>query len=78
MSTMTDQVTDFTARTQEAVTSAVQTWVDTVQSLAGQAALPYAESVVDGCFDVAQQVLDAQRRFARAAIAAGVQAAAKN
>jgi hypothetical protein len=79
MSTATDQLTDFTTRTQEAVTSAVRTWADTVQSLTGnladgRVALPDAQAFVARYFEVAQQVLDTQRRFAETVVAAGTQA----
>lgn len=79
MSTATDQLTEFTVRTQEAVSSAVRTWADTVQSLTGnladgRVALPDAQAIVSRYFDVAQQVLDTQRRFAETLVAAGAQA----
>jgi hypothetical protein len=80
MSTATDQLSEFTSRTQEAVTSAVRTWAETVQSLTGNlaegrvAGLPDAQSFVARYFDVAQQVLDTQRRFAETVVAAGTQA----
>jgi hypothetical protein len=80
MSTATDQLSEFTSRTQEAVTSAVRTWAETVQSLTGNladgrvAGLPDARDFVARYFDVAQQVLDTQRRFAETVVAAGTQA----
>jgi hypothetical protein len=80
MSTATDQLSEFTSRTQEAVTSAVRTWAETVQSLTGNladgrvAGLPDAQALVSRYFDVAQQVLDTQRRFAETVVAAGAQA----
>jgi hypothetical protein len=79
MSTATDQLSEFTSRTQDAVTSAVRTWAETVQSLTGnladgRVALPDARAFVSRYFDVAQQVLDTQRRFAETVVAAGAQA----
>jgi hypothetical protein len=79
MSTATDQLTEFATRTQEAVTSAVRTWADTVGTLTGnltdtRTALPDAKTVVARYFDVAQQVLDTQRFFAESLVAAGAQA----
>src|SRR5262245_16140974 len=79
MSTATDQLSELTSRTQEAVTSAVRTWAETVQSLTGtltdrRVALPDAQALVTRYFDVAQQVLDTQRRFAETVVAAGTQA----
>lgn len=78
MTATTDQFADIATRTQEAVTTAVRTWVDTVQSVTGnfaQPALPDAKVVVDRYFDFAQQVLDNQRTFAQTVLAAGTQAA---
>jgi hypothetical protein len=79
MSTPTDQLSEFTTRAQEAVTSAVRTWAETVQSMTGNLAegrvgLPDARTFVTRYFDVAQQVLDTQRRFAETVVAAGTQA----
>ncbi|HZG89351.1 MAG TPA: hypothetical protein VEZ42_03970 [Pseudonocardia sp.] len=79
MSTTTDQFTEFTARTQEVVTTAVRTWADTVQQLTdvsgSPAGVPDAAVFVDRYFDVAQQVLDTQRRLALTVLSAGTQAA---
>ena len=79
MSTATDPFTAITSRTQEAVNTAVRTWAETVQSLTGtlaegRVALPDAQGFVTRYFDVAQQVLDTQRRFAETVVAAGTQA----
>jgi hypothetical protein len=80
MTTATDQFTEFAGRTQDAVTTAVRTWADTVQSVTtgltgGQPALPDAHVVVERYFDFAQQVLDNQRAFAATLIDAGTKAA---
>ena len=76
MSTLTDQFTEFTTRTQDAVTGAVRTWADTVQSLTGgQPKLPDAHAAADRYFDLAQQVLDGQRAVVRTILDAGSKAA---
>ncbi len=70
MTAPTDQFVDIANRSQEAVTTAVRTWADTVQSFAGnltagQAQLPDPQSVVDTYFDFAEKVLANQREFAQ-------------
>jgi hypothetical protein len=80
MTAPTDQFVEIANRTQEAVTTAVRTWADTVQSVAGgfaggRPALPDAHVAVDRYFDFAHQVLDNQRRFAQSVLTAGTQAA---
>jgi hypothetical protein len=77
MTAATDQFTDFASRTQDAVTTAVRTWADTVQSVTTGAApaLPDAHVLVERYFDFAQQVLDNQRAFAATLIDAGTKAA---
>jgi hypothetical protein len=56
----------------------VRTWAETVQSLTGNLAdgraLPDVQNIVGRYFDVAQQVLDTQRRFTETLVAAGTQA----
>lgn len=69
MSAPTDQFVDIANRSQEAVTAAVRTWTDTVQSFAskltaGQGQLPDLQGVVDQYFDFAEKVLANQREFA--------------
>ena len=69
MSAPNDQFVDITKRSQEAVTTAVRTWTDTVQSFAGgltggQAKLPDAQAFVDTFFDFAEKVLTNQREIA--------------
>lgn len=76
----TDQFTDLAARAQEAVTSAVRTWADAVQTYAGtltggQPSLPDLDVAVDRYFDVAQQVLDGQRRLVHTVLTAGAETA---
>jgi len=80
MTASTDQFADIATRTQEAVTTAVRTWADTVQTFTGsitgaRPALPDAQVVVDRYFDFAEQVLENQRRLAKSVLTAGAQAA---
>ena len=68
MTAPTDQFVDLATRGQEAVTTAVRTWTDSVQSFAsrltaGQA--PDLQSVVEQYFDFAEKVLANQREFAQ-------------
>ena len=70
MATPTDQFADIANRSQEAVTTAVRTWADTVQSFAskltaGQSQLADLSSVVDQYFDLAEKVLANQRELAQ-------------
>jgi hypothetical protein len=70
MTAPTDQFVDLANRSQEAVTTAVRTWTDSVQSLtgklsAGQGQLPDLQSVVEQYFDFAEKVLANQREFAQ-------------
>ncbi|HVL83951.1 MAG TPA: hypothetical protein VM367_06640 [Pseudonocardia sp.] len=80
MTAATEQYVDIAKRSQEAVTTAVRTWADSMQSFVtgatgGQPKLPDAHAVVDTYFDFAQQVLDNQRRFAQVLVSSGAQAA---
>ena len=70
MTAPTGQFVDIANRSQEAVTTAVHTWADTVQSFAGklasgQAQMPDPKDVVDQYFDFAEKVLANQREFAQ-------------
>lgn len=70
MTAPTDQFVNFANRSQEAVSTAVQTWTDSVQSLAGkltagQGQLPDLQGVVEQYFDFAEKVLANQREFAQ-------------
>ena len=70
MTAPTDQFVDLANRSQEAVTTAVRTWTDTVQSFpsrlnAGQGQLPDLAGVVEQYFDFAEKVLANQREFAQ-------------
>lgn len=69
MTAPTDQFVDIANRGQEAVTTAVRTWTDTVQSFAskltsGQSPVTDLQGVVDQYFDFAEKVLANQREFA--------------
>lgn len=80
MTAPTDQFVDIAARTQQAVTTAVRTWADTVQTITGSVtgsrpAVPDAQVFVDRYFDFAEQVLENQRRLAKSVLTAGAQAA---
>jgi hypothetical protein len=79
MTAPTDQLVDFANRSQEAVTTAVRTWTDSVQSLAsrltaGQSPLPDLTDVVEQYFDFAEKVLANQRDFAHQWASATVKA----
>ena len=78
MTAPTDQFVDIAKRSQEAVTTAVRTWADSVHSLtglgAGQAQLPDPQSVVDTYFDFVEKVLANQRRLASQFVSASVKA----
>ena len=70
MTAPTDQFVDIAKRSQEAVTTAVQTWADTVQGFAskltsGPTQLPDLQSIVEQYFDFAEKVLANQREFAQ-------------
>jgi hypothetical protein len=70
MTAPTDQFVDIANRSQEAVTTAVRTWADTMQSFAsklasGQSQLPDMHGVVEQYFDFAEKVLANQRELAQ-------------
>jgi hypothetical protein len=79
MTAPTDQFVDIAKRSQEAVTTAVRSWADTVQSFAGnltggQAQLPDPLTVVDTYFDFAEKFLANQRQLATQFVSASVKA----
>jgi hypothetical protein len=79
MTAPTDQFVDIAKRSQEAVTTAVRSWADSVQSIAGnltagQAQLPDPQSVVNTYFDFAEKVLSNQRQLASQFVSASVKA----
>ena len=70
MTAPTDQFVDIANKSQEAVSTAVRTWTDTVQSFAskltaGQSPVTDLQGVVDQYFDFAEKVLTSQREFAQ-------------
>ena len=76
MTAPTDQFVDIAKRSQEAVTTAVRSWTDAVQSFTNgeQPSLPDARQIVDTYFDYAEKALAAQRDVVTQAVAAGVKA----
>jgi len=79
MTAPTDQFVDIANRGQEAVTTAVRTWTDTVQSFAskltaGQSPVTDLQGVVDQYFDFVEKVLANQREFANQWASATVKA----
>ena len=70
MTAPTDQFVDIANRGQEAVTTAVRTWTDTVQGFAGtlstsQSQVPDLSSVVEQYFDFAEKALANHRELAQ-------------
>ena len=70
MTALNDQFTDITNRSQEAATTAVRSWTDSMQSFAGkmttgQSQLPDLQGVVNQYFDFAETMLTKQREFAQ-------------
>jgi hypothetical protein len=79
MTTPQDQFTDVARRGQEAVTTAMRAWAENVQAMmasgaGGPSGVPSPQQVVDNVFDFAEQMLAAQREFAKTLLAAGAQA----
>lgn len=79
MTAPTDQFVDIAKRSQEAVTTAMRTWADSVQSFTGNlsgghAHLADPQSVVDGYFDFAEKVLATQRRVTSEFVSASLKA----
>ena len=79
MTAPTDQFVDIANRGQEAVTTAVRTWTDTVQTFAskltaGQSPVTDLQGVVDQYFDFVEKVLANQREFANKWASATVKA----
>jgi hypothetical protein len=75
MTTSQETITEVTRRSQEAITSAVQIWAESVQRFMGlvptpDAKLPTAEEVADHAFNFAAQVLATQREFTMSMLAA--------
>jgi len=75
---MTDTISDTVRHGQEAYADAMRRWVDSVQKFAGSLPTPDAkvvDEVVDNYFAIAEQVLVAQRKFAKGVLAAATVAA---
>ena len=75
MTAPTEQFTEFATKAQEQVTAAVHTWADALQTATGsftteRPALVDPAAAVEKYFDFAQQVLDKQREYAKATLAA--------
>lgn len=77
--TMTDTISGTVRRGQDGYVDAMRRWVDSVQKFAGSLPTPDAavvDEVVDNYFAVADQVLVAQRAFAKGVLAAATSVAA--
>ena len=76
----TEQYTRFFQQGQDALRTTVETWTDTVKTVAAQvpALAPEfdAEAAVDRYFDLNEKVLEAQRDFAKRVVATGAAVAA--
>lgn len=78
MTTSQDTIADTSRRGQGAYVDAVKLWADSVQKVVGSLPTPDAKvlhEVVDGYFDVAEQVLVTQRNFAKSVLAVTTSAA---
>ena len=80
MTAPTEQFAEFAQRSQDAVTTAVRTWTQTVRAYSGTftgrpGELPDVQAAVNAAFDLAEQLLHDQRELVKAVLAAGVQAA---
>ncbi len=76
----TEQYTQFFQQGQDAVRTTVETWTNTVKTVAGQvpalASQFDAEAAIDRYFDLNEKVLEAQRDFAKRVVATGAAVAA--
>jgi hypothetical protein len=76
----TEQYTHFVQQGQDAVRNTIETWTDTVKTVAAQvpalAAQFDAEAAVDRYFDLTEKVLETQREFTKRLIATGAAVAA--
>ncbi|MGH3843905.1 MAG: hypothetical protein ACRDS0_21025 [Pseudonocardiaceae bacterium] len=73
--TTSETMTEVTRRSQEAFSSAVQIWAESLQRFVGllpapEAKVPSPEEVVDKAFDFAAQALITQREFTKSMLAA--------
>ena len=74
-----DEFAQVARQGQEAITTAMRTWTENVQSMIeggnpAQSGLPSPQQVVDNVFDFAEQLLASQREFATRVLAAGMEA----
>lgn len=79
MTATQDQFTQVAREGQEAITTAMRTWTENVESMMGsgtpaQSGLPSPQQVLDNVFDFAEQLLASQREFATRVLAAGMEA----
>src|SRR5689334_3801458 len=79
MTTTANPFTDRADRSQEATTTAVQTWLDTVQSLTGatgadRTPLPDLRGMLEQYFDYAEKALRTQRALAHQWLSGTIQA----
>lgn len=79
MTTPQEQLVELARRSQEAAASALHTWTENIQKLAGglaggQSNLPTLSEIVDRVFDFAEQMLANQRELAKRLLAATGQA----
>ena len=76
----TEQYTQFFQQGQDALRSTLETWTNTVKTVAGQvpSLAPQfdAEAAIDRYFDLNEKVLEAQRDLAKRVIATGAAVAA--
>ena len=79
MTTSQETMTDAARRGQEAITSALQIWTESVQRFmpASDTRLRGAVEAVDSMFDFAEQILMTQREFTKSLLAATTSAATK-
>jgi hypothetical protein len=73
MTTSQDTISDTAHRGQKVYADAVHHWTDSVQKVVGSLPTPdekVLHEVVDNYFNVAQQVLAAQREFAKSVLVA--------
>lgn len=79
MTTSQETMTEAARRGQEAITSALQIWTDSVQQFVpvSDTKLRGAVEAVDNMFDFAEQMLVTQREFTKSILAATTSAATK-
>ena len=78
MATDPDQIGDLARKSQDALSSLIHSWTETIQSFTGglsgaQSRPPDVQRIVDSVFDFAEQLLANQREFTKSLLAAGAQ-----